>query len=123
MREKNMNYKDILKSMEGSLKKQLASFKEKMMEIRAGRLSPNLVEDIKVECFDSTMSIKQLGSISSPAPHQILIQLWDESYKEDVIGAIESADLGTSVKVDENNIYLSAPPVSPENKKKLLDTL
>jgi len=118
-----MDYNEIIEKIKPDLQNLVNYFKEEVLKIRAGRLSPSLVEDIKVECFGSVMSVKQLGAISTPSFREILIQLWDKSYVEQVVRAIEKANLGVGIRIEENNIYLSAPPLTEEQRKNLIRVL
>jgi len=98
-------------------------FRSQLREIRSGRLAVGLVEDIKVDCFGSVLPIKQLGAVSVVSQKEILIQLWDKSYVEGVVKAIEAKKIGLGIKVDGSNIYLSAPPLTEESKKMLIKAL
>lgn len=118
-----MSYQEILDKIKPDLEKTLKFFKEQLKEIRTGRVSTALIENVKVDCFGSVLSLKQLGAISVPSPQKILVQLWDKSYLELVVKAIERENLGFSINIDNNNVYLSAPPLTEENKKILIKLL
>jgi len=115
-----MSYQEIIEKIKPELEKVSDSFKNQLMEIRAGRLTTGLVENIKIECFGSILLLKQLGVISVPSPREILVQLWDKSYIEGVVRAIEQKKLGLGIRIEGNNIYFSAPPLTEETKKNLL---
>ncbi len=118
-----MSYQEILDKIKPNLEKALEFFKEQLKEIRTGGVSAGFIENLKVDCFDSVLSLKQLGAISVPSPQKILVQLWDKSYLEQVIKAIEQENLGFSINIDGNNVYLLAPPLTEENKKILIKFL
>ncbi len=118
-----MSYQEIIEKIKPELDKAQESFKNNLMEIRAGRLSTALIEDIKVECFGQVLPLKQLGAISTSSSKEILVQLWDESYVEAVVKAIEKRNLGLGVRIEGNSIYLSAPPLTEDSKKNLVKVL
>lgn len=118
-----MSYQEILEKIKPDLEKAQENFKSQLMEIRAGRLTIGLIEDIKVDCFGSILPLKQLGAISFSSPREILVQLWDKSYIESVVRAIEKRNLGLGMEVEGNNIYFSAPPLTEDSKKNLIKVL
>jgi ribosome recycling factor len=118
-----MSYQEILEKIKPNLENIVDSFKGEIAKIHPHRISPNLIEDIKVECFDSILPIKQLGVISHSSPRELALQLWDKSYLTQVTRAIEKENLGLSIRIEENTIYLSAPPLSKEQRENLIRVL
>lgn len=115
-----MNYKDIIKKVEPEFQKVISFLEREVVKIRTGRASPALVEDISVECFGERFPLKQLASISSPEPKQIIIQPWDKSYVEYIQKALSShAGLGASPVVDKDIIRVNLPPLSDDYRKSL----
>ena len=118
-----MSYQEILDKIKPELEKNLDFFKKQLMEIRAGRLSSGLIENIKADCFGQELPLKQLGIISTPSHNEISIQLWDKSYIEGVVQAIEKRKVGLNVRIEGNNVYLSVPPLTEEIKQNLIKIL
>lgn len=118
-----MTYQEILDNLKPELEKELAAFREELMKIRASRLSPALIEDIKIDCFGTVCPLKQLGAISAASFKEVMVQLWDKSYIEGVTRALEQGDWGFGVKVDDNKIYLTAPALTEESRKNLVKVL
>ena len=118
-----MTYQEIIDNLKPELEKIADDFKLEMMKLRSGRLSPALIEDIKADCFGSFLPLKQLGAISSVSQKEILLQLWDKSYVEGVVSAIEQESLGLSMRLDGNNVYLSSPPLTGESRQNLIHIL
>ncbi|MDD5146447.1 MAG: ribosome-recycling factor [Candidatus Pacebacteria bacterium] len=116
-------YQEILDNLKPELEKALADLKEELMKIRASRLSPSLIEDLKIECFGTVCPLKQLGAISSASFKEVMVQLWDKSYIEGVVRALEQGDWGFGIRVDENKIYLTAPALTEETRKNLIKVL
>src|SRR3989344_5610548 len=50
-----------------------------LAQIRTGRASSALVSDILIDAYDSKLMVKELGQITTPEPHVILISPWDKS--------------------------------------------
>lgn len=118
-----MNYQEILDKIKPQLEKLEEDFKGQLREIRSGRLLTALVEDIKADCFGQELPLKQLGAVTTPSQKEILVQLWDKSYVEGVVKAIERKNIGLGVRVEGRDVYLTAPPLTQETKKNLIKLL
>ena len=77
------------------------------------------VQDIKVEAYDSVMTLKELASISAPDSQNLLIKPWDETVLKDIEKAIHKSDLGLSPVVDKNMIRVNIPPLTGEQREEL----
>jgi len=117
-----MSYQESLDKIKPDLEILESEFKTQLLEIRSGKLSVSLIEDVKADCFGSVLPLKQLGAISA-SNKEILVQLWDKSYVEGVVKAIEQRGFGLGVRIDGNSIYLSAPPLTEDSKKNLIRVL
>ena len=118
-----MEYKEIIENIKPEMDKVIAFLEREVAKIRTGRSSVSLVEDIIVDCFGQKLPLKQLASISTPEPKQIIIQPWDKSYIEGIEKAISKSSLGTSPVVDKDIIRISLPPLSDEYRKTLVRVL
>ena len=114
-----MSYQEIVNDFKSNLSRLKDEFASQLLEVRAGRLSPALVENVKVECFGSVTNLRQLGVITTPSAREILIQLWDESYVDGTVKALREHDLGLGLKIDGKNIFLSQGVLTQEGKEKL----
>lgn len=120
----NINYKDIINETKPEFDKVVAFLDKEIGKIRTGRANPSLVEDIVVDCFGQKFPLKQLASISTPEPKQILIQPWDKSYVAGIVAALErSGGVGSSPIVDKDSIRITLPPMSEEYRKSLMHLL
>ncbi|NQU82740.1 MAG: ribosome-recycling factor [Parcubacteria group bacterium] len=118
-----MTYQEILDNLKPELEKTKEDAKQELMKLRSGRLSPALIEDIHADCFGAMLPLKQLGAISNLSPRELSLQLWDKSYVEGVVKAIEIAGLSLSVRIDGENIFLTAPPLTTESREDLIVVL
>ena len=110
---------DFLKDAEKRMKKAVSKFKEDLKSLRTGRASVGLVENLKVEYYGTDMPLKQLASISTPEPMQILIQVWDKSAVKSIEKAIIEANLGANPQTEGQVIRLILPPMTEERRKEL----
>lgn len=91
-----------------------------MGQIRTGRATPALVENIMVKCYSSQSPLVQLASITAPDPSSLIIQPWDKSIMKDIEKAISASNLGLAPVNEGNQIRLSIPPLTEEKRKELI---
>jgi len=114
-----MSYKEFVDQLSPELEKTFKFLEGELAKIRTSRASPALVEDIEVTAFGQKFPLKQLGSISTPATNQIVIQPWDISYIEPIEKAIQQSGLGMSCAVDKNLLRLNLPMLTEEYRLSL----
>lgn len=111
---------DILSDTEERMDKALAVLKHNLAGIRTGRANPGLVDSLRVEAYGSQSPLKNLASISTPEPQQIVIRPYDASIIKEIEKAIVAGDLGLNPQNDGRIIRLNIPPLSTDVRKKLV---
>src|SRR6516162_539588 len=115
-----MTSEEILFDGEERMEKAVQVFRDELRGLRTGRATPALVDHIRVEYYGSPTPLKQLAQIATPDPSQILIRPFDAGVLKDIEKAIRSSDLGMSPNNDGKMIRLQVPPMSGEQRKKLV---
>ncbi|HYT92909.1 MAG TPA: ribosome recycling factor [Gemmataceae bacterium] len=115
-----MTSDEILFDAEERMDKAVEHFRDELRGLRTGRATPALVDSIRVECYGSQSPLKQLAQISTPDPQQILIRPYDPSILKDIEKTIRSSDLGMSPNNDGKMIRLQVPPMSGEQRQKMV---
>ena len=116
----NMTTEEILFDAEERMEKAVSVFRDELRGLRTGRATPALVDMIRVEYYGSPTPLKQMAQISTPDPQQILIKPYDQSCLKDVEKAIRASDLGMSPNSDGKMIRLIVPPMSGEQRQKMV---
>lgn len=98
----------------------LARLRQELASIRAGRANPSLVENIPVEAYGTKMKLVEVGTISTPQPTLLTVQVWDISLVEAVIKAIQEANLGLNPAVDGQLVRLPLPPLTEERRQEFV---
>ncbi len=88
--------------------------------LRTGRATPALVEDIPVSAYDSMMEIKGLASIQSQDSKTLVIDPWDKALIRNIEKGIRDAGIGLSPVVDGTLIRIVMPPMTEENRMKMV---
>ena len=115
-----MTSEEILFDAEERMEKAVSVFRDELRGLRTGRATPALVDSIRVEYYGSPTPLKQMAQISTPDPQQILIKPYDQSCLKDVEKAIRASDLGMSPNSDGKMIRLIVPPMSGEQRQKMV---
>lgn len=97
---------------------------EDLMSVQTGRAKPALVEDVKVEAYEGSVSlVKELASITAPDPQSILIKPWDPSVVKKIETAIQKSDLQLSPVVDNDQVRISIPALTEERRQELVKVI
>src|SRR6516225_1892128 len=115
-----MTSEEILFDAEERMEKAVTVFRDELRGLRTGRATPALVDSIRVEYYGSPTPLKQMAQISTPDPQQILIRPFDASSLKEIEKAIRSSDLGMSPNNDGKMIRLVVPPMSGEQRQKMV---
>lgn len=90
--------------------------------IHTGKASPTMVESIKVEAYGSMVNIKEVAAITTPDARSIAIQPWDKSIINEVVKAIQKANVGLNPRVDGGLVRCPIPELSRERRQELVKT-
>ncbi len=110
---------EFLKELESKYAELVIHFRDQLSQIRGGRPTAKLVENISVEYFGQKLKIIQLGSISVVLPREIHILVWDSGVAPAVVKAVESA-LNLKTNAEGNLIRINLPSLSEERRLELV---
>src|SRR5260370_19245561 len=79
-----------------------------------------MLDNVRVEYYGSPTPIKQLAQISAPDPSQLVIRPFNQGDLKEIEKAIRSSDLGLSPNSDGKLIRLTVPPMSGEQRQKMV---
>jgi ribosome recycling factor len=116
-----MSVEEILLEAEERMEKSVTLLVDQLRGIRTGRANVGLVESIRVDYYGSSTPLKQMANLSTPEPQQILIRPFDPSVIGDIIKAIQTSELGLTPNSDGKAVRLNVPPLSVEQRKKLVN--
>lgn len=102
------------------MEKSLVSLKESFATLRAGRVSPQLLDKQTVKCYGENMLLKSVAQISSVSPTDLQIKTFDPSTTKEIISALNKADLGCTVTQNGASVMLKFPLPSEERRQDLI---
>ena len=107
------------KSYNQKMDKTFDVFIKELTSLRTGRANSNMLDLIKVDVYGQKMPINQLGSITTPEPRTINIQVWDLNNVTLIDSAIKKSELGLNPQIDGQLIRLPIPDLSEERRNEI----
>ena len=106
--------------------KAIEVFSKELSSLRTGRANAAMLDLVKVDVYGQQMPINQVGSITTPEPRMINIQVWDAGNVPLIDAAIKKSDLGLNPQIDGQLIRLPVPELNEERRteiKKLIKSI
>lgn len=114
---------DLIKNTKKEWDGIIEFYNSEVSSLRAGRATPALVENVKVEAYGSLNDISHIASISLFNAKSIVIQPWDKSLVEVIVKTLSQASLGMQPVVQEDRIILTLPELTRERREEILRVL
>jgi ribosome recycling factor len=106
---------DLSRRMEGAIE----TLKREFAGLRTGRASPALLEPVKVEAYGTEMPLTQVGTIGTPEPRMLTVQVWDRALVGAVERAIRDWGLGLNPSADGQLVRVPIPQLTEERRNEL----
>jgi len=106
---------DLNRRMDGALE----TLRREFAGLRTGRAHPGLLEPVKVTAYGTEMPLNQVGTIGTPEPRMLTVQVWDKSMVSAVEKAIRDAGLGLNPAADGMLVRVPIPQLTTERRNEL----
>ena len=107
------------KSHNLKMDKSIEAFLKELSSLRTGRANAAMLDLVKVDVYGQQLPINQVGSITTPEPRMINIQVWDQNNVPLVDAAIRKSELGLNPQIDGQLIRLPVPELNEERRNEL----
>ena len=94
-------------------------FIKELSSLRTGRANAKMLDIVKVDVYGQKMPINQLGTITTPEPRTINIQVWDLNNVNLIDSSIKKSELGLNPQIDGQLIRLPIPDLSEERRNEM----
>ncbi|KKR96708.1 MAG: Ribosome-recycling factor [candidate division TM6 bacterium GW2011_GWE2_41_16] len=118
-----MNPKQFEQTIEALMVPSVDHFEKELAKIRTGRAHPSMVEGLKVECYGTALTLKEIATITAPEAQLIVIQPWDQSNINAIEKALSLSDLSVSPVNDGSLIRIQIQPMSSSRRQELIKLL
>ena len=107
------------KSYSLKMDKTIEVFNKELSSLRTGRANAAMLNLVKVDVYGQQMPINQIGSITTPEPRMINIQVWDQNNVSLVDAAIKKSELGLNPQIDGQLVRLPVPELNEERRTEI----
>ena len=106
-------------SYKSKMAKTIDVFIKELNSLRTGRANSSMLDFIKIDVYGQKLPINQLGTITTPEPRTINIQVWDINNVSLVDSSIKKSELGLNPQIDGQLIRLPIPDLSEERRTEI----
>jgi len=113
----------VLSEVSTKMDRAVDAFNRDLTQLRTGRATPALVENIDVDYYGSMTPLKQIASISAPDARAIMIQPWDTAAMREIEKSLQTSDMGFNPSNDGTTITVPIPPLTQERRQEMVKLL
>lgn len=110
----------LLNDTKAKMEKTIVALKKELGQIRTGRASLSILDDIRVDYYGQKVPLNQVATLNIPDPRMIAIQPWEAKMIQIIEKAIMVADLGLNPINDGKVVRLPIPPLNEERRLMLV---
>ena len=103
-------------SYKTKMSKTFEVFTKELNSLRTGRANASMLDIVKVDVYGQKMPINQLGTVTTPEPRTINIQVWDLNNVPLIDSSLKKSELGLNPQIDGQLIRLPIPDLSEERR-------
>lgn len=108
---------DILMETELKMESALENMDKRLLNIRAGRANPAILDGVMVAYYGTPTPLKQLATISIPEARQLMIKPFDRSCLSAIEKGIYEANIGLTPNNNGEVIILNIPALTEETRR------
>ncbi|RDU69432.1 ribosome recycling factor [Helicobacter cholecystus] len=102
-----------------SMTKTIDSLKRDFSTLRSGKVSITILDNIKVDYYNTPTPLNQIGSVIATDATTIVITPWEKTLIKEVEKAIQEANIGVNPNSDGESVKLFFPPMTQEQRKEV----
>ena len=99
------------------MEKSIDHLENELTKVRAGKISPSIVDGITVDYYGAQTPVNQVANVSVADARTLVIQPWEKKMLEQIERAILAANIGITPMNDGNVVKLFQPPLTEERRK------
>ena len=109
----------IIKLAKEKMEESLSHLDKSMINIRAGKANPNMLNSIKIDYYGTLTPLSQVSNINISDARTLTINPWEKSMLQEIEKAIQIADLGFNPMNNGESIIINVPALTEERRKEL----
>lgn len=113
-----------LSQVRAEMEEAVGLLRQDLATMKVGRATPALVEQVKVEAYETQMPLVELATINIAGPNELVIIPFDQTVLRNIEKALAmDRGLGLSPATEGNQIRLKIPPLTEERRKEFVKLL
>lgn len=108
-----------LKHVEEKMQVAIDHLVQELKNIRTGRANPNMLDNVALEVYGTQMRLRDVASVTTPEPRQLVITPFDASNVHSIAKGIEKANLGLQPVVDGKIVRINIPQMNADTRKEM----
>lgn len=109
----------VLDYTESSMKKAINHLETELTKIRAGKVSPTMLDGLTVDYYGAPTPINQVANLTVLDARTLSIQPWEKKMLAQIERSIMGGNIGVTPQNDGNQIRLFMPPLTEERRREL----
>jgi len=102
------------------MEKSIDALKRDFSTLRTGKVTTNIVDNIKVDYYGTPTALNQVGSVIASDATTISITPWEKSMLSTIEKAIQEANIGVNPNNDGDFIKLFFPAMTSEQRQEIV---
>ena len=115
-----MSIDNLINDSKAQMDKAIQHLEFELSKVRAGKVSPAMVDGILVDYYGSNVPITQVANVAIADARTLMIQPWEKKMLEIIERAINAANIGINPHNDGSTIKLFQPPLTEERRKEFV---
>ncbi len=111
--------KMALEEATAAMDKSIDHLENELSKIRAGKASPSMLDDVRLEYYGAPTQLKNIANVNTPDARTITVQAWEKHMLTPIAKAIMEANLGLNPQNNGEIIIISVPMLTEERRKDL----
>lgn len=104
-------------SFKSDIKKCIDNLTDDLSQIRTGRATPELVQDLPIKAYGTEAPLKNYATINASDTRSLLVIPWDKSIMDSISSSISGANLGFSAVSEGDHVRVTIPELTEERRK------
>ena len=110
----------ISKTAKESMDLTLKHLEKELLNIRAGKANPVMLNSVLVEYYGTPTPISQVANVNSPDARTLIIQPWEKSLLPEIEKGVLQSNLGFNPMNNGESIIINIPPLTEERRRELV---
>lgn len=110
----------VLDETKEGMQNTITFLEHEFQKLRAGKASPDMLENVRVDYYGTPTPIAQVANINTPDPKQIIVQPWEKNLLPVIEKAIMAANLGFNPVNNGEVLRILVPPLTEQRRKEIV---